>query len=130
MASITATSTATRSLTRPAGTHDRLFYGGMAVALGLAVLAGFAPTYYLRFLHGGPTATLSGGPFTRLVHIHGALFTTWMLFFIVQTALVASRRVAIHRRLGIAGAVLAAAMVAAGTSLAIATAARGSSPPG
>ncbi len=130
MATIAATTTVTRSARRPAGPYDRLFYGGMAVALGLTVLAGFAPTYYLRFIHGGPNATLSGGPFTRLVHLHGALFTAWMLLFIVQTALVASRRVAVHRRLGIAGAVLAAGMVVAGASVAVATAARGSAPPG
>jgi hypothetical protein len=114
----------------PAGMHDRLFYGGMAIALGLTVFAGFASTYYLRFLADGPNATLTGGPFTALVHVHGALFTAWVLLFIVQTALVASRRVAVHRRLGVAGAVLAAAMVVAGTSIAIATAARGSAPPG
>ena len=86
----------------------------MAVALGLTVFAGFASTYYLRLLSGGPTVTLTGGPFTALVHVHGALFTAWVLLFIVQTALVASRRVAVHRRLGVAGAVLAAAMVVAG----------------
>lgn len=122
--------TAVRSPARQVGSHDRLFYGSMAGALGLTVLAGFAPTYYLRLMDGGPSATLSGGPFTRLVHLHGALFTSWMLLFIVQTALVASRRVAVHRRLGIAGAVLAAGMVVAGTRVAIATAARGSAPPG
>jgi hypothetical protein len=114
----------------PAGTHDRLFYGGMAIALGLTVFAGFASTYYLSFLADGPNATLTGGPFTPLVHVHGALFTAWVLLFIVQTALVASRRVAVHRRLGVAGAVLAAAMVVAGTIIAIGTAARGSAPPG
>jgi hypothetical protein len=43
---------------------------------------------------------------------------------------VASRRVAVHRRLGAGGAVLAAGMVVAGTSTAIATAARGGAPPG
>lgn len=115
---------------RHTGRHDRLFYGGMAVAMGLTVFAGFAPTYYLRFFAGGPTATVSGGPFTTLVHVHGALFTAWVLLFIVQTALVASHRVAVHRRLGIAGAALAAAMVVAGTCMAIATAARGGAPPG
>jgi hypothetical protein len=52
-----------------------------------------------------------------LVHIHGALFTTWVLLFIVQTALVAQGRVALHRKLGIAGAVLAAAMVMSGTAI-------------
>jgi hypothetical protein len=113
-----------------AGTHDRLFYGGMAIAMGLTVFVGFASTYYLRFSSGGPKATLSGGPFTRLVHVHGALFTAWVLLFIVQTALVASRRVAIHRRLGVAGAVLAAAMIVAGTFTAIAAAKRGSAPAG
>jgi hypothetical protein len=102
----------------------------MALALGLTVLAGFASTYYLRFFTGGPRATLSGGPFTALVHVHGALFTAWVLLFIVQTALVASRRVAVHRRLGLAGAALAGAMVVAGALTAVATAARGSAPLG
>jgi hypothetical protein len=115
---------------REAGRHDRLFYGGMAVAMGLTVFAGFASTYYLRFLTGGPKATVSGGAFTTLVYAHGALFTVWVLLFIVQTALVAGRRVAVHRRLGVAGAVLAAAMIVAGTLLAIATAKRGAAPVG
>jgi len=53
-----------------------------------------------------------------------------VLLFIVQTALVASHRVAVHRRLGVAGAVLAAAMILAGTSVAIAAARGGSAPPG
>ena len=112
------------------GEYDRLFYGGMAIAMALMVLAGFAPTYYLRLMGAGPKATLSGGPFTSLVHLHGALFTAWIVLFIVQTALVAAHRVAVHRRLGVAGAVLAAAMVVAGTTVAIATAARGSAPAG
>jgi len=128
-----ATAAAVRAAQLPVdapGRHDRLFYGGMAVAMGLTVFAGFASTYYLRFLTGGPKATLTNGPFTALVHVHGALFTAWVLLFIVQTALVASRHVAVHRRLGVAGAALAAAMVVAGTLMAIATAARGSAPVG
>jgi hypothetical protein len=102
----------------------------MAIAMALTVFAGFAPTYYLRLFSGGPKVTTSHAPFTTLVYVHGALFTAWVLLFIVQTALVASRRVAVHRRLGVAGAVLAGAMIVAGTSLAIATAARGGAPPG
>jgi hypothetical protein len=125
-----ATASAARGAPQLPGTHDRLFYGGMAISMGLTVFAGFAPTFYLRFFTGGPKATLSGGPFTALVHVHGALFTAWVLLFIVQTALVAGRRVAVHRRLGVAGAVLAAAMIVAGTCTAIATAARGSAPAG
>jgi hypothetical protein len=112
------------------GKYDRAFYSAMAITLGATAVAGFSRTYYLRFFDGGPTATLSGGPFTPLIYVHGALFTAWIVLFVVQTALIASHRVAVHRRLGIAGAALAAAMLVAGTLTAIATAARGSAPVG
>ena len=115
---------------RSAGRHDRLFYGGIAIAAAVTTLAGFAPTYYLRFLDGGPRATMSGGPFSTLVHAHGALFTAWVLLFITQTALISSRRVAVHRKLGVFGAILAALMVVAGVLAGIELARRGAAPPG
>jgi hypothetical protein len=130
MATVTASSAALHPPARAVGRHDRLFYGAIAVAMGLTVFAGFSPTYYLRFFAGGPKTTLTGGPVTTLIQVHGALFTAWVLLFIVQTALISSRRVAVHRRLGVAGAVLAVAMVVAGTLTAVATAARGSAPAG
>jgi hypothetical protein len=102
----------------------------MAIAMLVTVLAGFAPTYYARFFSDAPWATLSGGPFTRLVHLHGALFTAWVVLFVVQTTLVAGRRVWLHRRLGVAGAVLAAAMVPVGALTAIVQATRGAAPAG
>ena len=52
-----------------------------------------------------------------LVHVHAALFTAWVLLFVVQTAFIAQRRITLHRKLGIAGAVLAAAMVTAVTAV-------------
>ena len=113
-----------------AGRYDRLFYSGMAIALALTVFAGFSPSYYGRFLSGGPTTTISGAPMTPLVHLHAALFTGWVLLFLTQTALVAGHRVAVHRRLGVAGVVLAAAMFVAGLSTASRAAAAGSAPPG
>lgn len=114
----------------PVGTYDRLFYGGMAIAMAVLAFSGFAPTYYVQFFSGGARATVSGGPFTPLVHLHGALFTGWVLLFIAQTALVASHRVVVHRRLGVVGAMLAAAMILVGTSTAVATAKRGGAPAG
>jgi hypothetical protein len=113
-----------------AGRYDRMFYSGMAVILALTVLVGFAPTYYLRFLGEAPMVTLSGKPMTPLVHLHGALFTTWILLFVVQTALIAAHRVKLHQRLGIAGTVLAAVMIVVGAKTAIASAAAGAAPPG
>ena len=112
------------------GRYDRVFYGGMAIAAAAMAVIGFAPTYYLRFLDGGPTATISGGPFSAVVHAHGALYTAWVLLFIVQTVLISSRRVAVHRKLGVFGACLAAAMIVAGVSTAIDMGRRGAAPPG
>jgi hypothetical protein len=112
------------------GKYDRMFYSGLAIAMALTVLTGFAPTYYLKVFGSTPMATQSGGPMTLLVHTHGLLFTAWVLLFITQTALVAQHKVAIHRRMGIAGGLLAAAMVEVGTLTALKLAARGAAPPG
>ena len=114
----------------PVGAYDRLFYGGMAIAMAAVVFSGFAPTYYMTFFGNGARATVSGGPLTPLVHLHGALFTGWVLLFIAQTALVAGHRLAVHRRLGVGGAVLAAGMFLVGTFTAVATAKRGGAPVG
>jgi hypothetical protein len=113
-----------------AGRYDRVFYSGMAIVLALTIIIGFAPTYYLRLLGEAPMTTLSGRAMTPLVHMHGVLFTGWLVLFFVQTALVAAHRVRLHQRLGIAGVVLAAAMLVVGAKTAIAGAAAGSAPPG
>jgi hypothetical protein len=97
--------------------------------MALTVFAGFARTFYLRAYFDTPT--ISGDTvLTPLMQVHGAVFTTWVVLFFVQTALVSSRRVAVHRRLGIAGMLLAAAMVVVGLRIAITAGATGSAPPG
>jgi hypothetical protein len=112
-----------------AGAYDRIFYSGMAVVMALTVFVGFAPTYYLRAYFGGMTVT-GATSLSPLAHLHGALFTGWVVLFIVQTALVANHRVALHQRLGVAGAVLATVMTAVGITTAVKAAARGAAPPG
>jgi hypothetical protein len=92
--------------------RDRWFFTGMAAVVIATVAAGFAPTYYLRPLFATPALTLP-------VHVHGAMFTAWVLLFVIQTSLVAAKRTDVHRRLGVVGAVLAIAMVATGTALAV-----------
>jgi hypothetical protein len=127
-----ATAAVSKPAMRPAaaGAYDRVFYSSMAIAMALTVFIGFAPTYYMKIFGEAPMVTISNSPFSALVHVHGLLFTGWVVLFIVQTALVASHRVAVHRRLGIVGAVLATGMVIAGLSTAISAAARGSAPQG
>jgi hypothetical protein len=106
----------------PARVNDRRLYILAAALIPLIVLAGFARTYYLKpFFH---TPALPG----RIVHLHGIVMTTWVLLFIAQVSLVATRRARIHRRLGILGAVLAALVVIVGILTALYAAARGASP--
>jgi len=106
---------------------ERRFYGGMGVVILLLVLAGFSPSYFLRgwIDAGRPLAEMS-----PLIHLHGAVFSAWIALFIAQTALISTRRHALHKRLGGAMIGLAAAMVAVGVSVAVAQVARGSGPPG
>ena len=115
---------------RAAARYDRVFYGGMGVLLAAIAFAGFAPTFYLRSWFGAPPTVSGATELTTLATIHGAIFTSWMVLFIVQTSLIASRRVAIHRRLGVAGVVLAALMIVVGAMTSIAAARRGGAPPG
>jgi hypothetical protein len=108
--------------------HDRIFYSSIATALALTVIAGFGPTYYFRLFGASARATLSGGPVTLLVHVHATLFSAWVLLFVAQTALIAQHRMAVHRRLGMAGGGLAVLMVVAGARAAMNQAARGVAP--
>ncbi len=109
--------------------RDRVFFGSMAVAMALTVFVGFAPSYFLRFVFHGtsPTGTKVISP---LLQVHAAAFTAWVVLFVVQTALVASHRVRLHRRLGIAGGVLAAVMVCLGVAAALDAVHRGAFPQG
>jgi hypothetical protein len=103
--------------------RERWFYIGMTVAVVLTVFAGFAPTYYLR-----PYFVTQ--PLMSLLHLHGIVFTSWIVFFTIQTALVAGKRTDLHRRLGIIGGVIAALMVVVGTLTAIIRAKQGAAPTG
>jgi hypothetical protein len=56
--------------------------------------------------------------------------TAWFVLFFVQARLVATGRTLVHRKLGVAGAMLALLVVVLGTQLGIASARSGSSPIG
>ncbi|PYX40267.1 MAG: hypothetical protein DMG81_06820 [Acidobacteria bacterium] len=124
-----ATTVAAKPVLTTRGAHDHAFFSGMAIIMACAVFTGFARTYYLS-AYFGTHATTSGRPFSTIVRVHAALFTTWVLLFLVQTSLVAARRVAVHRRLGVSVAVLAAAMIVVGTATAVDGARHGAAPPG
>lgn len=92
------------------------FYPQIALALALLVFVGFSRSYYFRFLTDQP-------PMVTLVHLHAIAFTGWLVLFGLQTRFIAAHRVDLHRRLGLAGLVLAAAIVVLGVVTAFHTAA-------
>jgi FtsH-binding integral membrane protein len=71
------------------------------------VFLGFAHSYYLAGMFHAPLPS-------AIVHVHGALFSSWILFLLAQTTLASAGRADIHRRLGIAGFLLACMMVVVG----------------
>jgi hypothetical protein len=101
--------------------RTRRFYVGMAIAFAITVFAGFSRSYFLKAYFGTPELS-------RLVHLHGLLFTSWVLFFLLQTTLVATGRTYLHRRMGVAGGVLATLVLIVGTVTAIHRAKTGVSP--
>jgi hypothetical protein len=123
-----AAAAASRPLSHAAS--DRAFYSGLAVVMAITAFIGFAPTFYLRSMFGAPPSVSGMVTITPLVIAHGLIFTAWVILFIVQTRLIASRNVALHRRLGVGGVVLGVAMIATGLPTAFVAAARGSAPPG
>lgn len=96
-------------------------YFPAALVAAFIVFAGFAPTYYLKGIFDSPDLS-------TLKHLHGAVMTTWFVLFGVQAWLVSADKVRVHRKLGVAGIVLAIVVIAVGMQLGIASARAGVSP--
>ena len=90
----------------------RYFYLCMSLVMAGVVVWGFSRTVDANLLHANPPRPL-------LLWVHGAVFSTWVVFFIVQSTLVRLRKVGVHRILGWFGAAVATAMVALGFTIAV-----------
>ncbi len=90
----------------------RYFYLCMSLVMAGLVVWGFSRTVDASLFHARPARPL-------LLWMHGAAFSTWVLFFIAQSALVRVRKVSVHRTLGWFGAGLATVMVALGLTIAV-----------
>lgn len=90
----------------------RYFYLGMSLVLAGLVVWGFSHTVDANLFHANPPRPL-------LLWMHGAAFSTWVLFFIAQSTLIRVRNVSVHRTLGWFGTGLAAAMVGLGLTIAV-----------
>lgn len=79
-----------------------------AILFPLFVLVGFARTFYLKPITGGPSLP------SLLVHLHGFVMTAWVALFIAQIWLVRRNNVRLHQKLGVLGMFLATALVIVG----------------
>lgn len=103
--------------------RHRRFYIAMAIIAAVIVFAGFARTFYLN-------GYFAKRNLPALFIVHGLIFSSWIALFIAQTSLVAAKRTDLHRRLGVAGAVLAVLMVMVGLTIAMHAARYGFQTPG
>ena len=96
---------------------ERRFFTGMALGMiGISLLA-FMPSITHPAERRAPLSALAAG--------HGVLFFAWLLVFLIQSRLIATRRVAIHRRLGLASIVILALMTPLAYTTTIAMVRRG-----
>jgi hypothetical protein len=101
-----ATST-TVQVTRQSALQRRPFYIGASLLMGLIAVVGFWPTYF------GPLVT---GTIAQplLIHIHATVFTGWLVLFLTQAILAATKHVTWHLRLGKVGIGYGALLVVVG----------------
>ena len=100
---------------------DDVFFTGMSLLVLAVVVYGFAGSY---FLAGMVRAKLPNA----LVHVHGALFVSWVLLLIVQTALVTVRRTQWHIALGVLGVIVPPLMIVFGVLTVFDSMRRGGTP--
>lgn len=88
------------------------FYLCMSLVLAGLVVWGFSRTVNASLFHANPPRPL-------LLWMHATAFSTWVIFFIVQSSLVRMGNVSVHRFLGWFGAGLATLMVGLGITVAV-----------
>jgi len=99
---ITAAATGAHSAAR--GRRGGFFFYMAALLLAIVVV-GFAPTLFLR------GAFFGVPPIPVYLFVHGLALTGWFVWLLVQTSLARTGRIAVHRRIGVIGAVYALAVL-------------------
>jgi hypothetical protein len=95
--------------------YDHVFFPVFAALIAVVVFVGFAQTYFLSGVLELPAWKHGmGAPHPWMVEVHGAILSSWVVLFLVQTSLAGAGRVDLHRKLGVAGFVLASLVVLAG----------------
>lgn len=88
---------------------EKQFYFLMSILIAVVVFYGFSHTVNKNLIH--PAIQKPW-----ILWVHGIVFSAWLLFFILQSALVRARSVRWHRNVGWFGAALGASMFFLGIS--------------
>lgn len=97
---------------RRGGLLDKYFYLGMSLLIPAVVIYGFSHTINQNLLHAVPSRPW-------ILWVHASVFSFWLMFFMLQSALVRTHNVKLHRTLGWFGAALAVLITVVGISTAI-----------
>jgi hypothetical protein len=108
----TSTIVRTTATTRKAGFLSQYFYLFMSLLIAVTVIYGFSHTIDHNLIHASPVRPW-------LLYLHGAIFSSWVVFFILQSALIRTHNVRIHRTLGWFGVALGITILILGVSTAI-----------
>lgn len=119
----TSAATLTSASQLPGRRYDRVFFPIMSALVLVAVFIGFARTYYLAGLIHAPLPSW-------IIHVHGAIFSTWIILLCIQTGLVSARRVDLHKKLGLFAFGVSCLMVLFGLLAARNSLVRNFTPPG
>jgi hypothetical protein len=98
--------------TKGEGLLEKYFYFGMSLLITGVVIYGFSHTVGENLIH--PTI-----PRPWILYVHAAVFSVWLVFFILQSTLVRTNHVQIHRKMGWFGVGLGATIPVLGISTAI-----------
>jgi hypothetical protein len=79
--------------TKRAGFLDQYFYFSMSLLIAAITVYGFSRTIDHNLIHAAPVRPW-------ILYLHATIFSGWVVFFIVQSSLVRTRNVKVHRRLG------------------------------
>lgn len=98
---------------------DERFFLGAAIAMTFVIVAGFSTQLAMG------RSTFYSPP---LVHAHAIMFMGWVAIYLLQNALVATDRMALHRRLGWVAAGWMVPMIVLGFAVTLAMVRRGQVP--
>src|SRR2546421_571550 len=95
-------------------TAEHRFFGAMSLIAAVVIVTGFSTTY-------GPKV-VAGTTVPAIIHVHAAVFASWLVLFVAQTMLVMRGRIRLHQQIGSWGMVLAGLMLVVGVMTAVSAA--------